>query len=89
MKLHKDFIELLGYGQHWNGITYIPTQIDADDETCTVEMTLVNEASESTPMVFQGKHDNFNYVIEVNDLNININLKTGVLRKLRVHRDDE
>ena len=88
MQIHKEFIELAGYAQHWNGITYIPMQIDADDENCVVKMALVDLELESTDVEFRGKHDNFNYVIEINDLKININLKTGVIRKIRRHDNE-
>ena len=42
MEIHKQFIEVAGYAQTWNDITYIPTEIIANDETCTVKMTLVD-----------------------------------------------
>ncbi|MBR4074285.1 MAG: hypothetical protein IKK22_02585 [Firmicutes bacterium] len=89
MTLHKDLIELMGYAQHWNDITFIPTQIDADDETCTVKMSLVDLEQEITEVVLQGKHDNFLFDTECSGVKIRINLKTGVMRKLREHRDDE
>ena len=88
MEIHKQFIELAGYAQHWNDITYIPTEIKADDETCTVKMTLVDLNQDFTDMVFEGKHNNFNFVMEVNGLQININLQTGVIRKIRRHDNE-
>ncbi|MBQ8590917.1 MAG: hypothetical protein IJ486_10755 [Firmicutes bacterium] len=87
MKIHKELIELIGYGQHWNDITFVPTQIDADDETCTVKMSLVDMDQEITEKVFQGKHENFIFQMEHNDVKFCINLKTGVMRKIREHHD--
>ena len=88
MEIHKQFIEVAGYAQTWNNITYIPTEIIANDETCTVKMTLVDVNQDFTDMVFAGKHNNFNFIMEVNDLQININLQTGVIRKIRRHDND-
>ena len=88
MEIHKQFIEVAGYAQTWNAITYIPTEIIANDETCTVKMTLVDANQDFTDMVFEGKHNNFNFVMEVNDLQININLQTRVIRKIRRHDND-
>lgn len=89
MEIHKGFVELLGYAQHWNDVTYIPTEIDADDEKCTVQMTLVDLEQEFTDIVLEGKHENFMFHTQYGEVKFCINLKTGVMRKLREHRDDE
>jgi len=40
-------------------------------------------------VVLQGKHDNFLFDTECSGVKIRINLKTGVMRKIREHRDEE
>ena len=64
-------------------ITFALAQINANDETCIVKMSLVDMDQEITEKVFQGKHENFLLRMEYDDVKFCINLKTGVMRKIR------
>ena len=65
-----------------------PIRNIADGYVSRVTVTPGGYGQDFTDMVFEGKHNNFNFVMEVNDLQININLETGVIRKIRRHDNE-
>lgn len=87
MKIHKELIELLGYSVNFNGLTIVPTQIDADDEICEVEFQTINKLNLQRKVVRRGKHDNFVFSTSINSIPFTINLNTGVIKKIREHKD--
>ena len=88
MEIHKEFIELLGYSQTFGELTVIPSKIDADDVNCIVEFQTVNKLKMTRTVVRKGKHNNYIFTTSINRVPFTINLQTGVIKKIREHRED-
>lgn len=88
MEIHKEFIELLGYSKTFGDLTIIPAKIDADDTSCVIEFQTVNKLKMTRKVVRKGKHDNFVFSTSINNVPFTINLKTGVMKKIRERNED-
>ncbi len=88
MEIHKEFIELLGYSQTFGDLTVIPSKIDADEINCVVEFQTVNKLKMTRKVVRKGKHDNYVFTTSINKIPLTINLKTGVIKKIRERKED-
>ena len=89
MEIHKGLVELAGYGVHWNGTSVIPVELWADDTNCKIRFALVDDEQNIQEVIQQGTHDDFVFSSEILGIKYKINLKTGVMRKVREHRDHE
>ena len=87
MEIHKDFIELLGYAIDIKGLTIIPIRIDADDKNCEVEFKTMNKVNFEKTIIRKGKHQNYIFNTSIYGIKLAINLQTGVIRKIREHKD--
>ena len=79
--------KLLGYAIDVNGLTIIPVRIDADEEYCEVEFKTVNKVNFEKTIIRKGKHQNFIFNTSIYNIKLVINLQTGVMRKVREHKD--
>ena len=87
MKIHKEFIELLGYSQSFGDLTVIPTRIDADYVNFEVEFKTFNKLKMTRTVVRKGKHDNYVFSTSINNVPFTINLQTGVIKKKRERKE--
>lgn len=81
--IHKDFIELLGYSIILGDLTVIPYRIDADNSICEVEFQTVDSKQIQKSVVRKGKHNNYVFETSINNIPFTINLKTGIMKKIR------
>ena len=89
MIIHKEMVELLGYHVEIEDWGVMPTRIDADDTTCKVEFTAINDDGLERTLIRTGMHDNFIFSTTFNNYPITINLKTGVVKKVRIRNNNE
>lgn len=87
MEIHKTFIDLMGYGVSIDKLSIIPTRIDADEENCEVEFMVIDKNDVKKKIIRKGKHKDYVFSTSVSKTPFKIDLKTGVIRKIRISKE--
>ena len=84
MIIHKDMIDLLGYGVNFGDLSIIPVRIDADNEKCEIEFKTMNKQYLERTLIRKGNHNDFIFSTSINDVPFTIDLRTGLIKKIRI-----
>jgi len=84
MIIHKDMIDLIGYGVvYGDGLSIIPEQIDAYNDKCKIVFKVMNEQYEERTIVYEGGHDNFVVSTSIEGIPFTVDLQSGMLKRVR------
>lgn len=83
MEIHKNEFDLINYGIEIDTLVILPIEINADDEKCEVIFDIVNKRDRRRKVKRSGKHDNFVFTTSYCNTPFKIDLRTGVIRKVR------